>query len=131
MLVSLIPTAVAGPTTGLRLEGELSRPLRQPREPSETWQPGVAQPLAQILAEEGLTYQAVQDLCPPQARVLARTVRDIALGARRGEDRSRRRILDALNRYSQKRKEYQWQDLYRESPHYQPRRSGSAPQSDR
>ncbi len=100
--------------------------VRQPKDPIGAWEPGVAQPLQAVLVAEGLTYQAVRDLCLPQARVLAETVRDIALGQRRGVDRSRRRILDALNRYAQKQREYHWLDLYRERPHYQPRRPGSA-----
>lgn len=74
----------------------------------------VPQPLRTVLQEEGLTYKAVADLCPDRARVSDQTVSDIATGKRTGSDTSRQRILNALNLYENKKREYQWCHLYRE-----------------
>jgi hypothetical protein len=78
-------------------------------------QPGSIQPLLEVLRREGLNFQSITDLCPDIARVGAQTVSDIATGRRIGTVRSRSRILNALNRYEGKSKDYTWADLFIES----------------
>lgn len=70
------------------------------------------QPLEQVLFNEGLSYRAVSDLCPPEARVSEQTIADIATGRIRGKDKTRSKILNALNRWQHKQQTYTWDDLY-------------------
>lgn len=73
-------------------------------------------PLLDTLAVEGLAFARVQDLCVGHARVSARTISDIAHGRRKGSTRSRIRIVDGLNRYSDRRKDYTVGELFPETP---------------
>ncbi len=74
------------------------------------------QPLQAILAELGLSRQGVTNLCPLEARVGPQTVGDIASGKKVGNDRSRWRILNAINRFEGRKKDYVWKDLYLAPP---------------
>ena len=73
-----------------------------------------SQPLREILLNEGLTFKAVSQLCPPRAQVSDQTIADIAMGRKGGSERLRQRILNALNRYDQRKRDYGWSDLYRD-----------------
>ena len=74
------------------------------------------QPLRRILKEAGLTYKEVERLTAKNLGVSEQTISDIARGLRRGSDRSRYRILNALNSRDEKPEEYTWIDLYDEPP---------------
>ena len=78
--------------------------------------PRVPQPLRTVLREEGLSFKDVERLCPSNARVGDQSIADIAGGKRKGSDRSRQRILNALNGRPEKTKVYAWGDLFREPP---------------
>jgi hypothetical protein len=78
-----------------------------------------AQPLFQVLKGEGLTYEQVARHSLPGLEVGSQTISDVARGARRGHDRSRQRILIALNRFKELSghdKRYTWDELYSEPP---------------
>ncbi len=67
--------------------------------------------LQRILKEEGLSYAELQRLCASTQVVSAQTLRDLASGKRRGNLRSWERIVTALNRRSERKKEYVLADL--------------------
>lgn len=74
------------------------------------------QPLDTVLFDEGLSYKGIAELCPSEARVGEQTVADIATGRARGSDRSRSRILNAINRFEGRKRTYVWDDLFDEPP---------------
>jgi len=75
-----------------------------------------AQPLLQILQDEGLSFADVMRLCDDRRLVSEKTISRIARGLVVGSDRSRVRILRALNNNENKLRTYTWADLYREPP---------------
>ncbi len=68
--------------------------------------------LKAILQALGVSYAEVQNLCHERAVVSSRTVSDIANGKKKGNLKSRMRIVNALNRFEGRQKEYSHKDIF-------------------
>lgn len=70
------------------------------------------QPLLSVIKGLGLSFKDVADLTVPFNGLSEQTVSDIARGMRKGHERSRTRILNGLNTFAKRPKDYEWDDLY-------------------
>ncbi|PKB66911.1 MAG: hypothetical protein BZY81_06095 [SAR202 cluster bacterium Io17-Chloro-G4] len=74
----------------------------------------MATKLLQVIHELGISFQDVQRFSQGRLGISAKTISDIANGRTMGSERSRRRILGAINVFANSRKgrSYDYEDLF-------------------
>lgn len=88
----------------------------------------MATKLLHVIHELGISYQDVQRLSLDHIGISAKTVSDIANGRTTGSERSRRRILSAINSFASTQwfRTYDYEDLFESfdevtlTPHREP-----------
>jgi len=101
-----LTTSIGLPWSRLKRSGTFRMACNLARKPASP------PPLAGVLQSHGLTYEDVRRAMDNTYTVSVKVIAEIAKGTRRGNNNSRRRILNAVN--TKTNSTYPWEDLFGE-----------------